>query len=193
MAYSRAWSNVTPSGSALANTVDDEIRNLRVDIQERLDTILGAGKWATDPIADLTSKVLYIPGWAGMKGADTGVGFVDNTYGLSLTNNGNAIWFIPIVLPQGCTITGIQIPYSVGVGQTLDANFTSVGGATLATPISISGALSGNASFGALTQSTNTAFLGVSIKLTAGGTFSSIPRASGLIVTYTKPTLIASI
>ena len=192
MAYSRAWSNITPTGSALANTIDDEVRNLRQDIQERMDTLLGAGKWATDPVADLTGKVLYIPGWAGMKGADTGVGFVAASDGLSLTNLGNCIWYIPIVLPQGCTITGIQVPYSLGAGQTLDVILTSVGGANLGSA-SVSGISSGNLSLGVLSQSTNTAFLGVSIKLTATGTFGATPRASGVILTYTKPTLIASV
>lgn len=193
MAYSRVWSDTSPSGSALANTIDDEVRNLRVDVRERFDTLIGAGAWATDPIVDWTVvKTLYVPVWAGIKGFDSGnVGLADDVYGISLTNVGNCTWLIPIVLPQGCTIKGIVVPYVVGANQTIDLRLTNVGGSNLGS-VSTGPSTSGNLSLGVLTQTTNALHLGVYIKLTATA-YASVPRANGVIVTYTKPNMLASI
>ena len=52
MAYTRPWTKTTPPGSQAANTADDEIRNLREDLEERI--ALFATGWSTgaptDPI-----------------------------------------------------------------------------------------------------------------------------------------------
>lgn len=40
MAYTRSWSDTTPPGSQAANTIDDEIRNLRVDVHERMTDLV---------------------------------------------------------------------------------------------------------------------------------------------------------
>ena len=53
MAYTNVWTTTAPLGSIQANTLDDEIRKLRLDMQERLMTLFGmsAGNMAADPIA----------------------------------------------------------------------------------------------------------------------------------------------
>ena len=39
MAYTNSWTTVAPAGSAAANTADDEIRKLRLDLEERLEEV----------------------------------------------------------------------------------------------------------------------------------------------------------
>jgi len=48
MAHSNAWSNVIPAGGDAANTADDAIRQLRLDIQERMDEVVD--DWTADPV-----------------------------------------------------------------------------------------------------------------------------------------------
>ncbi len=56
MAYTNAWTTVAPDNLTLANQIDDEFRKLRLDIQERENTIIGApGNWGTDPVIDGTN------------------------------------------------------------------------------------------------------------------------------------------
>lgn len=48
MAYTNAWSVTVPAGSELANTIDDHLRRLRLDIEERMNDIVA--DWAADPV-----------------------------------------------------------------------------------------------------------------------------------------------
>lgn len=52
MAYTRVWNTAEPTNDDLAASLDDIIRNLKVDLQERLNTILGVpnGTAFSDPI-----------------------------------------------------------------------------------------------------------------------------------------------
>ncbi len=51
MAYTNTWDETAPLGTAAANTIDDIIRQLKVDIRERMNSILDAtGQWDDDPI-----------------------------------------------------------------------------------------------------------------------------------------------
>lgn len=52
MSYTTAWTENTPAGaSVLASDLDTVIQNLKRDIRERMDTILGApGSWGADPV-----------------------------------------------------------------------------------------------------------------------------------------------
>ena len=49
MAYAQTWDESQPDGSENANTIDDEIRNLKITLRERLANILDATTaWETD-------------------------------------------------------------------------------------------------------------------------------------------------
>lgn len=48
MAYTNAWSNAVPAGSDAANTIDDQIRRLRLDIDERMTDLVD--NWEADPV-----------------------------------------------------------------------------------------------------------------------------------------------
>ena len=49
MAYTNVWSNIIPAGSDAANTADNQLRQLRSDLNERFDDFL-AEDWTADPI-----------------------------------------------------------------------------------------------------------------------------------------------
>ncbi len=53
MAHTNAWSNVVPAGSDPLNTADDQIRRLRLDIQERMDEVVD--DWTADPVVPKTT------------------------------------------------------------------------------------------------------------------------------------------
>src|SRR3970040_1270642 len=46
--YTNPWSYTDPPGSQNANTIDDEFRQLRLDIHERMDDIVD--DWTDDPV-----------------------------------------------------------------------------------------------------------------------------------------------
>lgn len=52
MAYTRPWTNNSPLGSRSAAEIDDSIRELRVDVSQRMDDLTApGGEWtANDPI-----------------------------------------------------------------------------------------------------------------------------------------------
>ena len=53
MPFTNAWSDVIPAGSAAANTIDDQIRQLRLDIHERMDSLIS--DWTADPLIPLNT------------------------------------------------------------------------------------------------------------------------------------------
>lgn len=59
MAYTNAWSNAIPAGSVAANFIDDHIRQLRLDIDERLATIVN--DIDADPLTLKTNIVDKLP------------------------------------------------------------------------------------------------------------------------------------
>jgi len=57
MAWSNVWSNIIPDGASVtADLIDNHIRQVRLDVAERMNQILGTGtKWSSDdPIVDGT-------------------------------------------------------------------------------------------------------------------------------------------
>ena len=48
MAYTNSWSNIVPAGSDALSTADDQIRRLRLDVQERMDDVVA--DWTADPV-----------------------------------------------------------------------------------------------------------------------------------------------
>ena len=60
MAHTNEWSNIVPAGSDALNTADDQIRRLRLDIQERMDEVVD--DWTADPVVPLKLDVSRISG-----------------------------------------------------------------------------------------------------------------------------------
>ena len=60
MAYSNSWSNIIPVSSDPLNTTDDQLRRLRLDVQERMDDLVD--DWTTDPVVPQKLDVSRIDG-----------------------------------------------------------------------------------------------------------------------------------
>lgn len=111
MAFTNVWSNIIPAGSDPANTADDEIRQLRLDIDERMDSIVG--DWSADPIVGLTTirkTVHWCDGTFDPLGSDTmaegytifGVGMHPQAIGT------NVHWRMNMKLPVGATLQKVD-------------------------------------------------------------------------------------
>lgn len=128
MPYTNPWSNIIPSGGAQAITIDDQIRQLRLDIQERMDTILATGgKWTNDPIAlpsfsgQVNDRHIIIPALAIQHVNDE-----DNTrwewggHGIFKAQDAGLVSVCPLQLPIGIVITRFEfISQLFGSGTSL--------------------------------------------------------------------------
>ncbi|KKL27575.1 hypothetical protein LCGC14_2383780 [marine sediment metagenome] len=73
MAHTNAWSNIVPAGSDNLNTADDQIRRLRLDIQERGDEIVD--DWTADPVVPKKLDVSRVIGTPDLAVVYTGAAF----------------------------------------------------------------------------------------------------------------------
>lgn len=71
MSYTRVWDSATPAGTARANTVATQLRNIRVDLEERLISVFGLSNFTDDPIR-VTTLNMGITGTAKILGGTTG-------------------------------------------------------------------------------------------------------------------------
>lgn len=127
MPFSNAWSTAIPSGASPANTIDESIRQLRLDLEERIEAAL-ITDLAADPLVPLpaisgkvTGKEIYIPAWSFVAHND----FADTVVGSNLyinDTNGGATFRAPLVLPVGCQITRAVLMYDNRSGGTTQWN-----------------------------------------------------------------------
>lgn len=57
MPYTNPWSDIIPAGTDPANTIDDQIRQLRLDIHDRMDHVVA--DWTDDPVVPLSGSNIY--------------------------------------------------------------------------------------------------------------------------------------
>ena len=124
MAYTNTWTVIAPAGSAAANTVDDEIRKLRLDMEERLEEFL-IENMSADPVVRKigTSQVNAARAWTGATfalpdGADTAINLVQETFDTGSFHDNS-------INPSRLTVTDAayyQIRAVVGItsGSTVD-------------------------------------------------------------------------
>ena len=116
MAYARVWTKANPPGGQAANTADDEIRNLREDIEQRMATLVGG--WTTgftsDPITvnpeilgNVAGKSQTIHHGAFRPG---NTGFAVNITDLYLESNDGVSMDVhaPLLVPAGCTLVTVS-------------------------------------------------------------------------------------
>ena len=127
MAYTRTWDNATPTGAEAANTIDDIIRDIKEDIDERMNDLTagstpGAGDgWTQDPVSlqlvQVDALMHFGPdNWVGARDDDDIVraseGFLaDNNL---FTTGGGGIdptgqYTLPLRLPVGADIQQIFV------------------------------------------------------------------------------------
>lgn len=141
MAYTNVWSAANPPGSQAANTADDELRKLRLDIEERMATIVtGWGTaGATDPIVprdvikgDVVGKTLWYHHSAFEQDvAYDNVNLVNTFNRTALYMEHNAgdsnirVAWLPLVLPVGVTITLVGVAVNRNGGTNMTCRFLS--------------------------------------------------------------------
>lgn len=111
MPFLYTWDDTVPAGSQPANTIDDHIRRLRVEIHERMDSAF-VDDWTADP---LVLKSSLVGGATGRQICfPASLGIVDTSAALDLEGSsyegiGVTVRVIfPLVLPHGITITKIE-------------------------------------------------------------------------------------
>ncbi|KKK74752.1 hypothetical protein LCGC14_2880610 [marine sediment metagenome] len=110
MAYTNSWTTVAPAGSAAANTADDEIRKLRLDMEERMNDLVN--DWTVDPV------VLKSEGPSGVRWRHWSEGVLDRgtedyenftsrvLISDSISTN-SRVWYAPMPLTVGTTLTDV--------------------------------------------------------------------------------------
>lgn len=117
MPYARTWTKSNPPGTQAANTADDEIRNLREDIEERIAELVTGWSTAspTDPVVpvavikgNVTGKkeFLHHPAFSFL-GEDTGSISRTTDYAETLVAGIIAMCVLPI--PNGVTLTEFSV------------------------------------------------------------------------------------
>lgn len=120
MPHTRAWSVTAPAGTVQASQIDDEIRKLRVDVDERMSDV--AVDWAADPVVlkpeylgNVVGKQLVIPysafasnrGPFGTKEVIVNIGYLN-----AFTDS--PILIAPVILPPGAKITKVEVMIDKG-------------------------------------------------------------------------------
>lgn len=191
MPYTRTpWSNLIPAGSRRAGDVDDAIRELRVDIAERMAALVV--DWTTDPVVPLS----------GLSGAVTGAQLVfgpqilkgrddqDDNVTIEYVQNDeeNKSMYGQIVMPVGTVITLFEAWVDKNTAPSATVQLFSI---VLATGVStaVSAALSRSAvGIGVVTSAVlnktiiNTEFLMVRFL----GTSPDGARCHGFRITYNR-------
>jgi hypothetical protein len=112
MAYTNTWDSDDPLGSADADTIDDIIRQLKFDIQERMNGIVV--DWTADPIqlkdaiSGNVTKTLLIPGIAFLTRQDEDDVQRYGTY-IETDNSDTPSLYYGLVLPPNAVITQIDM------------------------------------------------------------------------------------
>lgn len=131
MAYSNTWSDIRPLGSAQANTADDEMRTIRLDVHERMDDIVE--DWTADPVAikqDIigtkAGKTLVVHGSAFVVEPAEANSFNYSDSGTSSIASGAQPIRAWVPLPGGVTITKIEWLYTNGDTAAISLSFCSL-------------------------------------------------------------------
>lgn len=113
MAFTRNWNNATPPGTRAAKEIDDAIREFKVDVNDRIATLLDPTTTIdTDPLVlkpaitgAAVARTLVFPPSLCQPGLDDDDVRYDATGYFEGDNNiGHLVSFMPIIIPVGYTI-----------------------------------------------------------------------------------------
>lgn len=200
MAYTRTWSDITPADSDQASTLGLAIRNLRTDIEERMQTVTN-NTWDQDPVGGPLTMSLNIPASMNTRAVDSDWSCDWNDpsvvrQGMQL-QTGTSYLYVPIVLPQFVTITGLKMAGRVSAaGGSVIVQAISVGSMIgsmdTGTSIGSSSSPTANGTWQMMSCGTLSQVMSPGIILTAvirGISGTRIVHYGGLEVTYTRPAL----
>lgn len=121
MSHTRPWPFLSPSPNRPSNEADDAIRELRVDIEERMAHLLpGIGNWTADPIvAPAFTRYMFMHysqfrpfGQLFGAAAGTAAGKISGTEfngGVRIVGSGSLTLQADIQIPVGSTIVDIDL------------------------------------------------------------------------------------
>lgn len=125
MSYTNVWSDTIPPGSTAAKLIDDFMRQVRLDIHERMNTLVG--DWTADPIKLLpanggavTGKNIFIHHSA-FQNDSSNHDWTRVDVSLSSSVIGTVKFWAPVILPIGATITGVS--FNITAGGLLGSSF----------------------------------------------------------------------
>lgn len=107
MAYTDPWDGTDPPGSTLANRIDDKIRLLRLQLKERLESVLindiTADPWVPkiNVSGQKNGKIMVVPAFAFRGG-------VAQTDGSVLYTSADEAPRAPLILPNGVIVKKIR-------------------------------------------------------------------------------------
>lgn len=133
MPYTHAWDETQPLGSADPGTIDDIFRQLKLDIRERMDSILDpAHNWegSGDPIqlnlgivGAQTGAKIYFPGsWVITANTASDDVHYDYNNGNFHTNGGGLAAIMGIKIPKGMVVKQVDM-YTTAFSQDLVVTF----------------------------------------------------------------------
>lgn len=193
MSYTNTWTDNRPLGSGLVSQGDDEFRTLRLDIHERMNSIVK--DWTDDPIAlkdDLSGakdgKLMIVPFSAFIGDFADAIDY--SSEGRIIVGSTAAPIFAPLIMAPGSIITKIRwlinnedtntvtmklvsVPFSTAVGTSDVHTITS---SSSGVSISDSGIIS-------VTYAASTIYFLKADKESGGGTYSIY----GVEITYNVP------
>lgn len=122
MSYTRFWSSNTPSKNRPANQTAAALRELRVDVEERMTTVLtGLGSWTTDPVVAASASKYMLLHWSAFKpfliyGANAGASAgnydaagLSTQFGGRILGSGTLTIAAPILIPRPSTLVDVSI------------------------------------------------------------------------------------
>lgn len=129
MPYTNVWTDTDPPGAQAANTIDDELRQLRLDIHERMDDVVM--DWLADPVVinptatGFKGRDFAYDANAGGNKAGSGVD-IKSILGLRLTGTTSGSGQIVVNLSDGGFAVGSQYSASAFIGFQFWARRVSV-------------------------------------------------------------------
>lgn len=116
MAYTNTWSNTSPTGSTPAKQIDNEFQKFRLDVQERMDSIVT--DWTADPVVlkpenggAVSGKSIHVPAWSFV--SDNALTHTDT--GVTITADSDL--YASVILPIGATVKSFQAMVIPGLGM----------------------------------------------------------------------------
>ena len=138
MTYTRTWTTTAPADTSAANQLGLDIRQLRQDIQDRMNSIVV--DWTADPVVPqailgggANNKVIYMGSQAfnynSPLNSDQSVTYGNGVTGLTSTATGSSApptLFCSFPLPQGITINQVFINVTPNSTASVQATFVYV-------------------------------------------------------------------
>lgn len=171
MPYDNPWVNNTPLGSDLANTIDDQIRRLRLDIQQRMDDVVN--NWFADPVVPTGGTLVNVKGIIYNDTLSPGnkVPFVTNPVALvSISYNGTTFGGLQINFNELNTTTGENWQVNGGFNFISGTGVTPSNGDTVNITVASSDGINNTITFSA--------------RYTEGGTPSGVVLFATLLLTF---------